>query len=208
MAQTILFIDDSRLVQEIYRQRLMQERFRVLIAGGGLEALRILSKETPDLILLDLLMPDVDGYRILEVVKREPRLTEVPVVIFSGKSQGAELQKAFDLGARDYIIKSTTPPNEVVQQIRRVLRETCPERRQYQLRIDPSLDDAPRFAAALGLKDLTCTACGAALALLLETSEDGGWQSTRLICSGCAADPQPRACHSRSSLASRAGGKS
>ena len=194
MAQTILFVDDSRLVQEIYRQRLTQERFRVLVAGGGLEALRILSRETPDLILLDLLMPDVDGYRILEVVKREPRLSAVPVIIFSGKSQGTELQKALDLGARDYIIKSTTPPNEVVQHIRRILHESCPEGRQYRLSIDPSLYDARRLMAALGLQSLACRTCGAALVLLLDSSEDGSLQSARLACSDCARIvPEPSA---------------
>jgi CheY-like chemotaxis protein len=185
MTKTILFVDDSRLVQEIYRQKLMQERFRVLIAGGGLEALRILSRETPDLILLDLLMPDVDGYKILEVVKREPRLKEVPVIVFTGKSQSTELQKAIGLGAHSYIVKSTTPPNEVVHQIRQVLRETCEERQTYRLRVDPYLLDAPRLAEAYGLRKLSCADCDASLVLLLGNPEDGGWPSGRLVCSRC-----------------------
>lgn len=185
MTKTILFVDDSRLVQEIYRQKLMQERFRVLVAGGGLEALRILSKETPDLILLDLLMPDVDGYKILEVVKRELRLKEVPVIVFTGKSQSTELQKALDLGAHGYIVKSTTPPNEVVHQIRQTLRETCDERRTYRLRVDPYLLDASRLAEAHGLRKLSCADCDASLVLLLEDPEDGGWPSARLVCSCC-----------------------
>lgn len=185
MAKTILFVDDSRLVQEIYRQKLMQERFRVLVAGGGLEALRILSKETPDLILLDLLMPDVDGYRILEVVKREQRLKGVPVLVFTGKSQNGELQKALDLGAHGYIVKSTTPPNEVLQQIRQTLHEVSDEHRTYRLSVDPYSLDAPRLAEAHGLKKLACADCYGSLVLLLGGQEDGGWPSARLVCSRC-----------------------
>jgi CheY-like chemotaxis protein len=119
MQSTILIVDDSRMVREIYRQKLAQEKFRVLVATGGLEALQVLSQETPDLILLDLLMPDIDGFQILATLKRQQRLKDVPVMVFTSKSQGSDVQKALDLGAVDCIPKSTTPPNEVVRLVSR-----------------------------------------------------------------------------------------
>lgn len=102
----------------MYSQKLTEARFRVLVAGGGQEALQVLGKETPDLILLDLTMPDMDGEAILQVIRRQDRLKRVPVIVLSGNSDRTMMQRAFALGATDYILKSTTPPDNVVRQIR------------------------------------------------------------------------------------------
>jgi CheY-like chemotaxis protein len=122
MTQTIMIADDSRIIREIYRQRLNNEGFNVLLAEGGREAVKLLSTETPDLILLDLLMPDVDGYSLLEAIRRQARLKQVPVIVLTGTSDRVQFQKAFDLGATDFILKSTTPPDNVVKQVRQALR--------------------------------------------------------------------------------------
>jgi CheY-like chemotaxis protein len=184
MQSTILIVDDSRMVREIYRQKLAQEKFRVLVATGGLEALQVLSQETPDLILLDLLMPDIDGFQILATLKRQQRLKDVPVMVFTSKSQGSDVQKALDLGAVDCIPKSTTPPNEVVRLVSKALDENRIARRSYRLGLDPSLYDAPMFAADLGLASFGCTACRAALHFILKASDDG-W-TAKLVCSVCS----------------------
>jgi CheY-like chemotaxis protein len=184
MQSTILIVDDSRMVREIYRQKLTQERFHVLVAAGGLEAVQILSHETPDLILLDILMPDIDGFQILATLKRQQRLKGVPVIVLTGKTQGSEVQKALDLGAVDCIPKSTTPPNEVVRLVSKALYESRAARRRYRLGLDPSLFDAPQLAADLGLASFSCTACSAALHFVLQASDDG-W-TAELVCSACA----------------------
>lgn len=194
MQPLILIIDDSRMIREIYRQKLAQERFRVLVAEGGLEALQILARETPDVILLDLLMPDVDGFQILEVLKREQRLKGVPVLVLSGKSQGEDLQRALKLGAADFIVKATTPPNEVMRHIVKVLAMGRPAQRKYRLGLDSSKYDAPGLAADFGLAGFKCRACGAPLVVVLEASE-GGW-TAELTCSACARPHASKEDHS------------
>ncbi len=188
MQQTVLVIDDSRMIREIYRQKLAQEKFHVLVAAGGLEALQILARETPDVILLDLLMPDVDGFQLLEMLKREPRLKRVPVLVLSGKSHGEDLQRALALGAADYIVKATTPPNEVIRHIAKALAAGHPGQRKYRLGLDPLQYDAPALAADFGFAGFKCRSCGAPLVVVLEPSE-GGWAAD-LACSACAR-PHP-----------------
>jgi CheY-like chemotaxis protein len=128
MNTTILVADDSRTIRELYRQRLTHEGFRVMLADGGREAVQLLSTETPSLIMLDLQMPEVDGYALLEVIRRQPRLRQVPVIVLTGASDRVQFQRAFDLGATDFILKSTTPPDNVVRQIRAALRDTLAAR--------------------------------------------------------------------------------
>jgi len=122
MTKTILIADDSRTVREIYRQKLTDEGFCVLLAAGGREAVKLLSTETPALIMLDLQMPEVDGYQLLEAIRNQARLRHVPVLVLTGASDRVQFQRAFDLGATDFILKSTTPPDNVVRQIRQALR--------------------------------------------------------------------------------------
>ena len=123
MRKTILLVEDSKVVQQMYRNKLTFEHFNVLTADNGMEAIKILSKEKPDIILLDLMMPVMDGYKVLQVIKTEPKLTDIPVLVFSAKGQPEEVEKALNLGAAGYIVKATTKPNEVVEHIRKVLEE-------------------------------------------------------------------------------------
>src|SRR4030043_981604 len=99
----------------MYRNKLTFEQFQVLTADNGMEAIKILSQEKPDLILLDLMMPIMDGYKVLQVVKTDPRLANIPVLVFSAKGQSEEVEKALNLGPPCIILKATTKPNEVVE---------------------------------------------------------------------------------------------
>ena len=79
--------------------------FEVFIARNGTEALELLSGKVPDLILLDIMMPDVDGYEICMIVKQEPRLKGTKVVFLSAKSKTTDIEKGYELGADLYITK-------------------------------------------------------------------------------------------------------
>ena len=117
----ILLIEDSKVIQQMYRSKLTIEQFTVLTADNGMEAIKILSQEIPDLILLDLMMPVMDGFKVLQVIKTDPRLSNIPVLVFSARGQPEEVEKALNLGAAGYIVKATTKPNEVIEQIRKVI---------------------------------------------------------------------------------------
>ena len=72
MRNKILLVEDSKVIQQMYRNKLLLEEFTVVTADNGMEAIKVLSQEKPDLILLDLMMPVMDGYKVLQVVKTDP----------------------------------------------------------------------------------------------------------------------------------------
>jgi two-component system chemotaxis sensor kinase CheA len=121
MPNKILVVDDAKMLQNIYKSKLMSEGFLVKIASNGTEAIKILLEEAFDLILLDLTMPIMDGFKVLQAVKENPKLSSTLVIVFSSRGQPEEIEKAVNLGADGYLIKSTTTPNEVVKKVREVL---------------------------------------------------------------------------------------
>src|SRR4030043_1656941 len=123
MRDKILLVEDSKTIQQLYRNKLTLEQYQVITADNGMEAIKILSQEKPDIILLDLMMPVMDGYKVLQVVKTDPKLSDIPGLVFSAKGQPEEVEKALNLGAAGYIVKATTKPNEVVEQIRKVMSQ-------------------------------------------------------------------------------------
>ncbi len=118
----ILVIDDTNFYQTVYQHRLLSEGYSVLVARNGLEGLKTLMKERPDLILLDLIMEGMDGFKVLQIIKSEPELRDIPVVVFSVRGAAEEVNRAIQMGAADYMIKATTSPLQVMGKIRDVFR--------------------------------------------------------------------------------------
>ena len=86
MRNRILLVEDSKVIQQMYRNKLLLEEFTVVTADNGMEAIKILSHEKPDLILLDLMMPVTDGYKVLQVVKTDPKLQVFQCLYFPQKA--------------------------------------------------------------------------------------------------------------------------
>jgi DNA-binding response OmpR family regulator len=189
MRNTILLVEDSKVVQQMYRNKLTFEQFNVLTADNGMEAVKVLSKEKPDIILLDLMMPIMDGFKVLQVVKTDPRLSNVPVLVFSAKGQSEEVEKALNLGAAGYIVKATTKPNEVVEQIRKVLSQKpkVQELARYDVEIRENSYDAKKLAEDFNLNDLKCRNCNAPLLLELipDFSHETPWFTGKFFCPRC-----------------------
>jgi len=189
MRNKILLVEDSKVVQQMYRNKLIFEQFNVLTADNGMEAIKILSQEKPDLILLDLMMPIMDGYKVLQVVKTDPRLANIPVLVFSAKGQSEEVEKALNLGAAGYIVKATTKPNEVVEQIRKVLSQKpkVQELTHYVVEIRENSYDAKKLASDFDLNDLRCRKCNAPLLLELipDFSHETPWFTGKFLCPRC-----------------------
>jgi DNA-binding response OmpR family regulator len=85
MRNKVLLVEDSKAIQQIYRNKLTIEQFQVLTADNGMEAIKLLSQEKPDIVLLDLMMPVMDGFKVLQVIKTDSRLSSIPVLVFSAK---------------------------------------------------------------------------------------------------------------------------
>jgi len=189
MRNKILLVEDSKVIQQMYKNKLTIEQFNVITADNGIEAIKILSQEKPDIILLDLMMPIMDGYKVLQIIKTDPRLSNIPVLVFSAKGQPEEVEKSLNLGAAGYIVKATTKPKEVVEQIRKVLTQKpkVQELSHYLIEVRENVYDAKKLATDFNLNDLKCQKCQAPLLLELipDFSHETPWFSGRFFCPRC-----------------------
>ena len=113
----ILVVEDDQFLSAAYKLKLEKEEFTVSLAQDGQEALDMLQTLTPDLILLDLVMPIKDGFAVLSDLKESEKLRDIPVIIASNLGQDEEIKRGIAMGAVDYIVKSNTSLEEIVQKI-------------------------------------------------------------------------------------------
>lgn len=104
--EKILIIDDEQDLVRLVKEILEMENFQVSTAYNGEEGLRKATSEIPDLILLDIKMPDVNGFQVLERLKINKATSRIPVVMLTTSGLKQDRDKAFDLGAVDYVVKS------------------------------------------------------------------------------------------------------
>jgi len=119
--RTILIVEDDGFLVQMYAAKLEMEGFKVVAAIDGEKALRQVKKEVPDLILLDLLLPKKDGFQVLEELKKDSAVKNVPVVVLSNLGQKEDIDRCLSLGAKDYLIKAHFVPSEVVEKIKTLL---------------------------------------------------------------------------------------
>lgn len=118
----VLIVDDDSFLSGIYATKLELEGFLVVTARDGEEGLKMASAEKPDLILLDVLMPKLDGFEALKRLKAEPETRQIPVIMLTNLGQKEDIEKGMEEGAVDYLIKAHFVPAEAVDKIRKVLK--------------------------------------------------------------------------------------
>ncbi|TAJ97066.1 MAG: response regulator [Candidatus Manganitrophaceae bacterium] len=123
MKEKVLIVDDTEFYQKAYKNKLLSAGYITSVANNGVEALKALTVDKPDLILLDLMMPIMDGFKVLQTVKANPNFQNIPVIVFSAKGASEEISKALQAGANDFLVKATTTPNKVVEKIKEVLQK-------------------------------------------------------------------------------------
>jgi DNA-binding response OmpR family regulator len=119
----IMIVEDDSFVLDIYQTKLSQEGYSVIEARNGVEAMKKMEKEKPDLVLLDIVMPYMDGIEVLKKMKESDELKNVPVILLTNLSQKEEINVGLGLGASDYLIKSHFTPSEVMEKIKVFLPE-------------------------------------------------------------------------------------
>lgn len=119
----ILFIEDEPTLQKIVGEVLIQEGFKVLKALDGEEGLSLIKKEKPDLILLDLILPKKDGFEILEEMKEDKELKDIPVIVLTNLEGMGDVEKALSLGATTYLVKANYELKDVVAKIKQTLKK-------------------------------------------------------------------------------------
>lgn len=117
----ILVVEDDSFLRKLLVQRLQRERFSVQEANDGKEALACLSTRVPMLMLLDLMMPDVDGFQVLEQVRKNPKTKDLPVIVLSNVGEQQLVERVSQLGADDYLIKAHFVLDEIVERVTKVL---------------------------------------------------------------------------------------
>ncbi len=117
----ILVVDDEENILELVRYNLEKEGYTVTCAASGEDALAEVKKRAPDLIILDLMLPGIDGFEILRMLKRHARTVSIPILILSAKGDEADIVAGLELGADDYVTKPFSP-KVLVARVRNVLR--------------------------------------------------------------------------------------
>jgi len=118
----ILLIEDDPFLVEIYTAKLKKAGFQVVAAGDGEEGIRKMKEKTPDLLLLDIVLPSLNGWEILRNIKKDSKLSNVKVVILSNLGEREEIEKGLKLGAVRYLVKAHYTPGEVVEEIKKILK--------------------------------------------------------------------------------------
>lgn len=120
----ILLVEDDINLREIYAARLSAESYQVVVASDGEEALAIAVKEKPHLILLDIMMPKISGFDVLDIIRSTPSVRDTKVVMLTALSQKSDRLRGEQLGANKYLVKSQITLEDVVQTIRDLLGES------------------------------------------------------------------------------------
>ena len=122
-SRRVLLAEDDRFLRKAAEARLRQAGFTVLAAVDGEEAVRVARAERPDLVLLDLIMPKIQGFEVLKALKEDPATASVPVIVLSNLGQERDVQQAMELGAVAYYIKAHLSLHDLVQRVSEVLEK-------------------------------------------------------------------------------------
>jgi len=121
MKQKVLIIEDDGFLASIYAQKLELEGYEVAFATNGEDGLKLAQKDHPDLVLLDLLMPKMDGFEVLEKLKADAATRDIKVLVLSNLGQKEDVERCLKLGAVGYVIKAHSLPEETVKRIKEIL---------------------------------------------------------------------------------------
>ncbi len=117
----ILIVEDDPFLSEMYVAKLTEAGFETEVAGDGKKGFSIIEKEKPDLVLLDIVLPKMDGFEVLRKVKENEKLKNIPIVLLTNLGQKNEVEKGLSLGANEYIIKAHFTPTAVVAKVKEIL---------------------------------------------------------------------------------------
>ena len=121
--QRILVIEDDSFLLKMYEAALSREGFEVLSTADGQTGLKLAKEKKPDLILLDLILPRLDGFAVLKRLKKDQATSGIPVLILSNLGQEADIERGLKLGASDYLIKTEHTVKQVGEKIRQTLKK-------------------------------------------------------------------------------------
>lgn len=118
----VLLVEDDVFLAGIYQKKFEMEGYKIFVADNGEKGLADAKKRKPDIILLDILLPKLDGFAVLDKLKQDPTTKDIPVILLTNLGQKDDVEKGLEAGAADYLIKAHFKPSEVVDKVRKVLQ--------------------------------------------------------------------------------------
>lgn len=118
----ILLVEDDTTLMDMYSLKLKEEKFNLIVASDGIAALEQVRSEKPQVILLDIMMPKMDGFAVLTELKKDVATKDIPVIMLSNLGQKADIEKGKELGAVDYIVKASMTPTQVIEKVKSYLK--------------------------------------------------------------------------------------
>ncbi len=117
----ILIVEDDKFLRELISQKLVKDGYDISLAVDGEEGIKKIKEEKPDLVLLDLILPGIDGFEVLTQAKKDVTTAKIPVIILSNLGQKEDIERGLKLGAVDYMVKAHFTPGEIIEKIKKVL---------------------------------------------------------------------------------------
>ncbi len=155
--EKILVVDDEKDIIELIRYNLEKEGLKVISSTSGEEAIRLASDENPQLIVLDLMLPGIDGLEVCRILKRETKTSSIPIVMLTVKSDETDIVVGLELGADDYITKPFSP-RILAARVKAILRRKEPkEKRAEIIKIGPLTINLAKYQVSLKNKPFSLT---------------------------------------------------
>jgi DNA-binding response OmpR family regulator len=118
----ILIIEDELMLQKTMAEYLGSENFEIMTASDGEEGLKAVRTFSPDLIILDIILPKMDGFQVMEKLNNDPELKKIPVIALTNLESTEDIQRAFERGAKNYLVKADYKLEDVVKKIKEILK--------------------------------------------------------------------------------------
>ncbi len=115
--RTLLLVEDDEMISSMYKTKFEQSGFKVITAATGAEGLEQAQKTKPDIILLDIIMPQLDGFAVLKELKFSPKTKKIPVILLTNLGTAEDQEKGKKLGAADYLVKANLTPSQVCEKV-------------------------------------------------------------------------------------------
>ena len=178
----ILLVDDDDAIREMYAAIFRKNGFIISEAKDGVEGLAAATKDVPDIVFTGIVMPTMDGFAMMEALKKNVVTSNIPVIISSHLGREEDQQRARDLGAKAFFVQGFHTPNEIIEKIRAIFEAV-----EYKIKFMPHELDADKLAQEMQVdKEFKCAKCGKNLILTVRVANREGREfSAKFVCSEC-----------------------
>ena len=187
---TILIVEDQQGFRRIYRDVLENDGYQVLEAEDGEAGWTSAKEKKPNLILLDLGLPKIDGFEVLKRIRANEETKAIPVIIFSVLGEQKDVNRGLELGANDYTVKGFYTPRQILSKIKALISQVYakPASPSYKVSLRENTEDFGKMRDDIGLTNYNCSQCQTELVLELFPDfmrGQGHWFTAHLMCPKC-----------------------